>query len=53
MAVALLEGKRLKETRPVLMSKKVLEIFFFLVVVVHRLFLLWHVGLAALWHVGS
>ena len=52
MAVALLEGKRLKETQPVLMSKKVLEIFF-LVVVVHRLFLLWHMSLAALWHVGS
>ena len=29
MAVALLEGKRLKETQPVLMSKNVLKIFFF------------------------
>ena len=52
MAVALLEGKRLKETQPVLISKKIFKIFFF-VVVVHRLFLLWHMGLVALWHVGS
>ena len=29
MAVALLEGKRLKETQPVLISKKIFKIFFF------------------------
>ena len=51
MAVALLEGKRLKETQPVLISKKIFKIFF--VVVVYRLFLLWHMGLVALRHVGS
>ena len=28
MAVALLEGKRLKETQPVLISKKIFKIFF-------------------------
>ena len=54
MAVALSEGKRLKETQPVLIAKKFFKIFFF-VVVVYRLFLLRHMGYLphGMWELSS